>query len=156
MKALNIAGLVFVGAGFLWLYLAAFGLPLSPPTPPLLQRDGSGDGGGGDWRIGGCILIYDYRKRGAAEPLERHGELTNRLAARFPPGSSATVLEGVLLAQGFNRLSPCENDASIHRAIFHQYGGGLLVHPMTAVVAWKIKPSDEVEWAQGVIWLDGL
>lgn len=154
MKALKITGWILLGLFSVWLYLAAFGLGLYPPTPPLL-KGASGEGG---WWSGGCPAFdADGRLRPHAAPGREaiSADLTRRLQHMAPGGSSASALEEALLKQGFRRLSPCEQDPSVHRAVFDQQGGGLLRLPIFSVVAWKTE-GDTIVWVKGLLAVRGL
>ena len=83
-----------------------------PPAPPLLEHVSGASG----W-FGGCPpgnekdAVERARMGEALSP-----ELNRKLAAQFPPGSSADSLVRTLTTQGFKLTGACQNDSTIHRA----------------------------------------
>lgn len=154
MRAIKIGGIILLGVLAAWLYLAAFGLGLFPPTPPLLE----GASGRGGWWSGGCTVTDErtgYPGSGYNVPEALSPELTSRLQQLAPPGSSSVALEEFLRSQGFSKGQPCANDPTKYTAAFHQQGGGLLRFPILAVVVWKADDG-KVVWVKGHISADGL
>ena len=98
-----------------------------PPLPPLLRGTTAGGGWGSACPPPKGISV--------TSPLALSPELSDRLAQKFPPGSSSDDLESWLLGMGFENLPPCEGDITIHVAVFRQHGG---LYPMTAFAYWKI------------------
>jgi hypothetical protein len=81
--------------------------------------------------------------------------VTERLQIQFPAGSPSVRLEQELQDQGFERLPPCESDASIHRAAFHQTGGHAFSYPIDAIVAWKVTGDGRIVWSKAHVYFTG-
>jgi hypothetical protein len=131
---------------------AAFGLSTvlaltkkpEPALPPLL-RDVSAAGG-----TSSACLPERRGKNGL--PFALSPELNQRLSHEFPPGSPADRLKKALLQQGFQMLPACENDRSIHVAIFDQHGAGFFgPYPIHAVIYWKVDRANGVAWTKGFV-----
>jgi hypothetical protein len=122
-----------------------------PPAPPLLQNVSGASG----W-FGGCP------PRNAQEAVERatmggealSPELNQKLAAQFPPGSSADSLTRTLTAQGFQLAGPCQNDSTIHRAGFGGTTRGSAFETR-AEIYWKAEGNTLV-WTKGFVMFIGL
>ncbi len=133
-----------IGGPLLAIYLST--RPLVPGTPPLLQDVRAGGG----WASMGCPRPTSPSFASMSEALSP--DLTPRLAALFPPGSDADALRTALVAQGFGVIAPCEGDPSVHRAAFHQSGGGFAgPYPISAVVAWRRTEDGRVVWTKGFV-----
>jgi hypothetical protein len=81
-------------------------------------------------------------------------ELNQKLAAQFPPGSSAVSLVRTLTAQGFKLTGPCQTDSTIHRAGFGGPTSGSIFEPR-AEIYWKTE-GDTVAWTKGFVMFVGL
>jgi hypothetical protein len=119
----------------------------SPPAPALLEHVSGASG----W-FGGC-------PPGKGEPARMGGEalspeLNQKLAAQFPPGSSADSLVRTLTAQGFKLNGSCQTDSTIHRAGFGGPTRGS-VFETRAEIYWKTA-GDTVVWTKGFVMFVGL
>jgi hypothetical protein len=86
-----------------------------PPPPPLLAY---ATGASSGW-FGGCPPRNEQEAAGRAGIGEALSpELNQKLAARFPPSSSADSLVRTLTEQGFELAESCQNDFTIRRAWF--------------------------------------
>lgn len=123
---------------------------VQPRTPAILQ----GVRARGGWWNGGCPVPDEMASAVAAGLEEAHSpELTERLASCFPTGSDASRLESALQEEGFKLIAPCENDPTIHRAVFRQTGGGFFgPYPIDATVAWKVSDTQQIVWTKGHVW----
>ena len=118
-----------------------------PSLPPILRNVTAG---GGWW--GACppeTPNAETARKG--RPLAISPELDERLSQAFPPGSSEKRLVDTLQAQGFELLSPCNGDTSIHLAAFNQHGGGVVAYPITANVYWKVDGQGHIMWTRGFV-----
>jgi hypothetical protein len=123
--------------------LAACAEPLRPATPPLLQGATAGSG----WFSGGCPA-HDWDIT-AKYPEAHAPQVEARLARDFPAGTPEQALLAALTRQGFKPDIPCDNDATIHRALFNQKGGGLFgPYAAMAQVAWKVDGQDRIVWTK--------
>jgi hypothetical protein len=82
-------------------------------------------------------------------------ELNQKLAAQFPPGSSADSLVQTLTAQGFKLTGSCQTDSTIHRAGFGGPTRGSIFETH-AVIYWKVEGGDTVVWTKGFVMFIGL
>lgn len=124
---------------------------LNPPTPPLLQ----GAVAGGGCSAGGCP---PNSALGDRAPGEAHSSnVVQRLAREFPPGTAEEKLLTALREQGFQVITPCEGDPTIHRAVFAQKGGGGLwgPYPIFANIAWKIDGLGRIVWSKANVAYTG-
>jgi hypothetical protein len=121
----------------------------APPAPALLEHVSAASG----W-FGGCPPANekDARARMGGEALSP--ELNQKLAAQFPPGSSAVSLVRTLTAQGFKLTGPCQTDSTIHRAGFGGPTSGSIFEPR-AEIYWKTE-GDTVAWTKGFVMFVGL
>jgi hypothetical protein len=123
--------------------LSACAEPLRPATPPLLQNAIAGGG----WFSGGCPA-HDWDIT-AKYPEAHAPQVEARLARDFPAGTPEQALLAALTRQGFKSDGACDNDPSIHRAVFNQAGGGLFgPYPARAQVAWKVDGEGRVVWTK--------
>ncbi len=84
-------------------------------------------------------------------------DLQQRLEQQFPPGTSEDALAHALHEQGFSAVgAPCKNEPSIHASGFQQYAEGVLSHPMTASVFWKVDEAGKIQWIKGSVAFTGL
>ena len=77
------------------------------------------------------------------------GDLDQRLAARYPAGSSASALAKDLRRQGFKLRESCGTDVSVHWAT-HRSGWRF------ANIYWKVDPRGNLVWTRGYVAWDGL
>ena len=115
---------------------------LSPPTPPLLQGATASSGRGG-----GCP---PHPFEVSARLPDAHAvQVEARLARDFPAGTPEEALRAALMRQGFQPETSCDNDPTIHRARFHQDGGGLFgPYPAFSTIAWKVDGEGRILWTQ--------
>ena len=140
---------VGVTIGVRWLDREFAGVPLTPPTPPLLENARAAGG----WWSGGCPPKDEFEK---ASEEAKSPEVEDRLRMQFPPGTPANLLRSALLLQGFSFIDDCPNDLSIKRATFQQNGGGFFgPYPAFAIVAWKIDGEDRIIWTKGTVAYTG-
>lgn len=118
------------------------------PTPPLLRGPIPASSG---WD-NGCPRA-DGVDRPSRSGSEGSPELNRRLNAQFPAGSSASALASTLAAQGFTRIEPCANDATIHSATF--VGGRSWVETWSQV-AWQQDAEGRIVWVKGSVAYTGL
>lgn len=141
-----------IGAGFVLVVKLVEWSGPKPPRPPLLRNVSAG---GGWW--GACPPESEEEAREReGRPLAISPELDRRLSQSFPPGSSETKLVATLRSQGFELMSACKSDPSIHVALFMQHGHGLLSYAMTANVYWKVDQANNIQWTKGFVRYVGL
>lgn len=129
--------------------MAACSAPLRPATPPLLAKATSL----GSWDSQGCpARAHDLS---AKYPEAHSPQMEARLAKAFPPGAAESRLIAALEQQGFRPDRACDNDPSIHRALFLQSGGsGYGPLPARARVAWKVDRAGRILWTKAdVVYL---
>jgi hypothetical protein len=120
----------------------------APPAPALLEHVSGASG----W-FGGCPpLSKQEAAERTAEALSP--ELNQKLAAQFPPGSSADSLIRTLTAQGFKLTGSCQNDSTIHRAGFRGPTRGSIFETQ-AEIYWKTE-GDTLVWIKGFVMFSGL
>ena len=129
------------------------GLPLEPPTPPILHKASAGGG----WSSA-CPPENDTeaRFRDKTGKLAISPEFDARLMRDFPAGTTEATLIEALTSQGFIVLGPCRSEPAIRMASFRQHGGGLYVYPMMATAYWKVDEVNVVEWTRGFVSFHGL
>jgi len=143
------AFIVMTPAGLL-IWSATMTAMLAPPAPALLEHISGASG----W-FGGCPpenekeAVERARWGEALSP-----ELNQKLAAQFPPGSSADSLVRTLTAQGFKLTGPCQNDSTIQRAGFGGTTRGS-IFATHAEIYWKTE-GDSVVWTKGFVMFMGL
>jgi hypothetical protein len=120
----------------------------APPAPALLQNVSGASG----W-FGGCPPGNKEPPRMMGEALSP--ELNQRLAAQFPPGSSADSLVQTLTAQGFKLTGTCQTDSKIHRAGFGPSPTRGSIFETSAEIYWKTE-GDTVVWTKGFVMFLGL
>jgi len=131
-------------------------VPLRPATPALLRN---ATAKGGSW-LGGCPPANDS-ERVLAEGIARgqealSPEVSQRLDAQFPPGSSSAKLWAFLKAQGFKETPPCANEKSIRHAVFTQEGGSFFgPYPAWSQIAWKEDENGRVVWTKATLAYTG-
>ena len=129
--------------------MAACSSPLRPATPPLVEKATSL----GTWDSQGCpARAHDL----STKYPEAHSPLMEqRLTSQFPAGTPEGDLIVALDRQGFRPFAPCDNDPSIHRALFRQSGGsGFGPLPARARVAWKVDSRGRILWTKAdVVYL---
>jgi hypothetical protein len=143
----GLAALIVMTATGRFIWAGTMRAVFAPPAPALLQRVSSASG----W-FGGC-------PPGNAEPPRMRGEalspeLNQKLAAQFPPGSSADSLVRTLTAQGFKLTGTCQTDSTIHRAGFGGPTRGSIFETR-AEIYWKTQ-GDTIVWTKGFVMFLGL
>jgi hypothetical protein len=125
---------------------------LEPPTPPLLRNVTVGGG----W-IGACPAESGSDAQFKKDlPLASSPELDRRLLQEFPTGLAEGRLVEELTRHGFAMLPSCQDDPSIHLAVFRQRGGGVSSEfSMTANVYWKVDRENAVAWTRGSVAFTG-
>jgi hypothetical protein len=121
-----------------------------PPAPPLLQHVTAAGG----WS-GGCPPRNNQEAAMRAKLGEALSpELNRKLAEQFPPGSPAAALARTLTEQRFEPGASCQNDLTIHSAVFSGPTRGAIFN-IHAVVYWKTD-NETLVWTKGFVAFDGL
>jgi hypothetical protein len=122
----------------------------APPPPPLLEHVTGASG----W-FGGCPPRNEQEAAGRAAMGEALSpELNQKLAAQFPPGSSADSLVRTLSEQGFKLAEACQNDSTIRRAWFQGPMRGAIFETR-AEIYWRTE-GDALVWTKGFVMFIGL
>ena len=106
--------------------------------------------GGGYW---GACPQPDWARN---SPLAISPEFNERLAKRYPPGSSEKRLIEDLSRQGFKDAGSCEGEPTVRILTFSADGIGLVVSSITATAYWKVDPQGKVLWTKGFVAYTGL
>jgi hypothetical protein len=129
--------------------LAACAEPLRPATPPLLLNATASSG----W-AGGCPPHAN--ELAFAKPEAHALQVEARLARDFPVGTPEQALVAALTRQGFKPDAACDNDPTIHRAMFYQTGGGFFgPYPAMANIAWKVDSEGRIVWTKANLMYTG-
>jgi hypothetical protein len=131
--------------------MAACTAPLQPATPPLVAQATSL----GSWDSGGCPARANDLS--AKYPEAHSPVMEQRLASQFPVGTPEAELMAALDRQGFRATTACDNDPTIHRALFVQSGGsGFGPLPARARVAWKVDGQGRILWTKANVVYEGF
>ena len=129
--------------------LAALAACASETIPEILRGVTAG---GGYW--GACPRAA-WAGKGTLQ-LAISPEFNDRLARKFPPGSSEAGLIEELSRQGFKDASSCEAAPAIRILTFRADGIGLFVSSITAQAYWQSDPQGRILWTKGFVAYTGL
>lgn len=130
-------------------FIVIVGKPLTPPSPPLLQRLNDVSSNATLYHAGCPPWDWDSR--------DQPGSIEERLMRTFPSGTAQDQLTRALAQQGFTVDEPCASDPTVKTATFRQTGGGPFgPFPAWSYVTWKVDPSDRIVWVTGRVAYTGM